>query len=260
MAGRRVDVEPDRRDEAAEEAERRDAGAEAPAHRGRHEHGAEERDERRAEEREDRRDREPVDVRRVDHGAATGVTLMIWECGCFGHCPTNEWWLIAAGHAESSRSPATSGATRASSAGRTSMTASETVDPRASWRTAEMSRSMYIAASTIAPAPIAAHHQPRWKTPARMRNSPAKFADPGTASEITPSVMSSVESTGRPFAIPPSSANSPVVVRRSTTPATRKSEVDTSPCATICRTPPSRPSVEPEKSPSAMSPDCASEE
>ena len=119
---------------------------------------------------------------------------------------------------------------------------------------------MYIAASTIAPAPIADHHQARWKTPARMRNSPAKFADPGTASEITPSVISSVASAGRPRAIPPSSRNSPVVVRRSTTPAMRKSEAETSPCATICSTAPSRPRSVPANSPSVISPDCASDE
>ena len=123
-----------------------------------------------------------------------------------------------------------------------------------------MARSMYIAASTIAPAPIAAHHHARWNEPARMRNSPANAADPGTASEMTPIVIRSVASAGRPRAIPPSSANWSVVVRRSTVPASRKSEAETSPCATICSTAPSYPSVVPENSPSAIRPDCARDE
>ena len=43
-----------------------------------------------------------------------------------------------------------------------------------SWcSTAEIARSMYIAASTIAAAPTTAHAQPCWNTPARIRNSPA---------------------------------------------------------------------------------------
>ena len=66
---------------------------------------------------------------------------------------------------------------------------------------------MYIAASTIAPAPIAAHHHARWKAPARIRNSPANAAEPGTASEMMPTVIKSVASAGRPFAMPPRSAN-----------------------------------------------------
>ena len=119
---------------------------------------------------------------------------------------------------------------------------------------------MYIAASTIAPAPIAAHHQARWNAPARIRNSPANVAEPGTASEMIPTVMNKVASAGRPLAIPPSSANSPVVDRRSIVPASRKSDVDTSPCATICSTAPSKPRFVPEKSPIAIRPDCAIDE
>src|SRR5690348_9320488 len=91
---RRVDVEPGRGDEAADEPERRDARAEPPPQRCGHEHGAEERDARSREKREDRREREPVDTRRVDHG-----TTLDWA-GWFGHRPTNEWWLTAAGHAD----------------------------------------------------------------------------------------------------------------------------------------------------------------
>src|SRR5262249_26813099 len=134
-----VDVEPDRRDEAAEEAEHRDARAERPPHWRRNEHRAKERHARRREQREDRREREPIDVWRLQaHLRGTTVT------GCFGPFPTNEWPLTAAGHAERSKSPATSGAMSVSSTGRASIASSATVEPRASWRTAEMSRSMYI--------------------------------------------------------------------------------------------------------------------
>ena len=66
LAVRRVDVEPDRGDEAAEEAELGDDPAERPPVPGRNEHRAEERDERSSEQHEDRREREPVDVRRLD--------------------------------------------------------------------------------------------------------------------------------------------------------------------------------------------------
>ena len=62
---------------------------------------------------------------------------------------------------------------------------------------------MYIAASTIATAPITAYIQPCWKTPARIGNSPANADEPGTASAITPIVISTVASAGRPRAIPP---------------------------------------------------------
>ena len=64
---------------------------------------------------------------------------------------------------------------------------------------------MYIAASTIATAPTTAQPQPCWKTPARIRNSPAKFDESGTASAITPTVIRTVASAGRPRAMPPSS-------------------------------------------------------
>ncbi len=73
-----------------------------------------------------------------------------------------------------------------------------TAGPTSRWSTAEITRSMYMAASTIAAAPIAAQPQPCWKTPARIRNSPAKFDESGTASAITPTVISTVASAGRP--------------------------------------------------------------
>src|SRR6185437_11541241 len=161
-----VHVEPDREHEAGHEAGQRAARRRDPPCRARHEHGAEERTEGGAGEREDRTEPEPVDGRRVDH-LNWLLTAAVGESG------VKEWLLMPAGHTERKSSPATSGTTSASSPGRRSSASLETVEPRASCRTAEISRSMYIAASTIAPAPIADHHQARWKTPARMRNSPA---------------------------------------------------------------------------------------
>src|SRR6185437_16665707 len=117
----------------------------------RNEHGAEERDERRAEQHEDRRDREPVDVRGVDH-------LNCAPTCCAGASPANEWCEMPAGQTESASRIPTSGTSSASSPGRRSSASSCTVGPRASWSTAEISRSMYIAASTTPAAPIAAHH------------------------------------------------------------------------------------------------------
>jgi hypothetical protein len=51
-----------------------------------------------------------------------------------------------------------------------------------------------------------------------------------------------------------------VDVRRSTAPATRKSEIEMRPCATICSTAPSKPRSVPAKRPSAINPDCARDE
>ena len=64
--------------------------------------------------------------------------------------------VIAAGQAESTSRIATSGTTTPSSAGRRSRAASGTAEPTRSCSTAEISRRMYIAASTIATAPTTA--------------------------------------------------------------------------------------------------------
>src|SRR5664279_478632 len=232
VAVRAVDVQPDRGDEPTDAAEPGDRCRERTSVRPGDQYRGEQRDPGRAEEREDRREREPVDVRRMDHLNCTRIVSDGWS-------PANEWCEMLAGHTERASSTPTSGTSRASSPGRRSSASSRTVEPRDWCSTAEMSRSMYIAPSTIATAPITAHHHARWYAPARIRNSPANAAEPGTASEMTPTVMSSVASAGRPRAMPPSSANSPVVVRRSTTPAMRKSEVEMNPCATICSTAPS---------------------
>src|SRR6185312_10333637 len=158
---RAVDVEPDREHDPRRESRGGDAGRDRTAEGARHEHRAEERDERRPHQREHRPEAEPVDVRRVQAHLNWPLTVAA------GLWPKKEWWLIPAGQAERKSSPATSGTTSASSPGRTSSASSATVDPRASCRTAEISRSMYMAASTIAPAPIADHHHARWNTPAR---------------------------------------------------------------------------------------------
>ena len=119
---------------------------------------------------------------------------------------------------------------------------------------------MYIAASTIAAAPTTAQPQPTSYTPARIRNSPAKLTEPGTARAMIPVVISSVASAGRPRAIPPRAAKALVPVRVSTMPASRKSVAETSPCATDWRIAPSIPSSFREKRPSTISPICAIDE
>ena len=119
---------------------------------------------------------------------------------------------------------------------------------------------MYIAASTIAAAPITAQAQPCWKTPARIRNSPAKFDESGTASAITPTVIRIVASAGRPRAIPPSRASSPVATRRSTIPASRNIVIESRPWLTICSTAPSKPRLLAANRPNTIRPICESDE
>ena len=119
---------------------------------------------------------------------------------------------------------------------------------------------MSSAASTIATAPLTAQAQPCWNTPARIRNSPAKLDDSGTASAMIPVVINTVASAGRPRAIPPSKTSSPVAVRRSTIPASRKSVIEISPWLTICSTAPLKPRSLAANSPYVISPICASEE
>ena len=113
---------------------------------------------------------------------------------------------------------------------------------------------MYIAASTIATAPITAQIHPCWKTPARMRNSPANAVEPGTAKAMIPIVISSVASAGRPRAMPPKRDSSPVAVRRSIPPASRKSVAEISPWLTDWRIAPSKPRLFAAKRPSTISP------
>ena len=72
--------------------------------------------------------------------------------------------------------------------------------------------------------------------------------------------MSRVASAGRPRAIPPSSRNSPVAVRRSIAPASRNSVAEISPWLTIWSTAPSKPRSFAANRPSVISPICASDE
>ena len=97
--------------------------------------------------------------------------------------------------------------------------------PGSWWRTAEISRSMYMAASTIAIAPTTAQPQPMSKMPSDEELG-REALEPGTASAITPVVIRIVASTGRPQAMPPRSRSSPVLVRRSIAPASRKSAAE----------------------------------
>src|SRR5438093_996576 len=167
---------------------------------------------------------------------------------------------VTAGHAESARRHATSGTTTPSSAGRRSSAASDTAAPMLRWRIADTRRSTYAAASTIATAPTTDQPQPCRNTPARTRNSPANPEESGTASAITPVVSSTVARAGRPRAMPPSRASSPVSVRRSTIPASRNSVLETRPWLTIRSTEPSRPRSLTEKTPIVISPICARDE
>src|SRR6185503_14849127 len=197
-----------RGDEAGEDDER----AEEAAHRSGHEHAAEQGDARRGEQRKGRRKREPVDRGCRDHGVAS-----VWSPRISGK-PRSE---TSAGQAERKSSSPTSGITIASSSGRTSGASSRTSRPRAVWSTAEITRSMYIAARTMPAAPATAQPQATPYTPARIRNSPANAQEPGTASAMIPVVISRVARTGRPRAIPPRPAKALVPVRISTMPARR---------------------------------------
>ena len=77
---------------------------------------------------------------------------------------------------------------------------------------------------------------------------------------MIPVVMKRVASAGRLRAIPPRRESSPVEVRRSTIPASRKSVSEISPWLTICSTAPSKPRSFAAKSPNVISPICASDE
>src|SRR5581483_11702779 len=192
---RRAVVEECRQDARRDERTERDERARRPPRARGREHGHHQEHSSRTDQRKAGREREPVDVRRVDHLATSSV-------GSAWACPETRF-----GQAESPIRHRTSGTRIASSPTRRSSALSLTAGPTSWWSTAEIARSMYIAASTIAAAPITAQIQPCWNTPARMRNSPANVVESGTASEITPTIITTVASAGRPRAIPPSSAN-----------------------------------------------------
>jgi len=113
--------------------------------------------------------------------------------------------------------------------------------PDALVSTAEIRRSVYIAARTIAIAPTTDHAQRSRRRRSGIKNSPANAVEPGTASMMTPSVISTVARAGRPRAMPPSRSNLPVPVRSSTRPASMNIAVEISPWLTICSTAPLKP-------------------
>src|SRR2546427_345706 len=119
-----------------------------------HEHRSEQCHAGDADQRQRRREREPVDVRRRDRRADHGVVPP--SDGSDPWVPPNEWPLTAFGQTESATRQTTSGMTMKSWSERRSGARSGTVSPRRSCRTAEMTRSVYIAARTIAAAPTAA--------------------------------------------------------------------------------------------------------
>ena len=123
----------------------------------------------RGEQRERRREREPVDVRLV-----RSLAEPLRRSMRSARLPPKR----VPGDRGSARPRARAGRRRAarrtaSSPRRRSSAASVTAGPGSWCSTPEISRSMYIAASTIATAPTTAQPQPCWKTPARIRNSPA---------------------------------------------------------------------------------------
>src|SRR5581483_2176432 len=252
--GRRLRVDDHREREGDHEAREADQGGERLADDARRQHRDHQQEPGGADERERRRDGEPVDVRLLDH-LPPPVSTATNAC-----CPPTARSETSAGQAERPIRQRISGTTTASSPGRRSSALSGTAGPTSWWRTAEIARSMYIAASTIATPPTTAQPHPWRKTPARIRNSPAKELESGTASEMIPIVITTVASAGRPRAIPPSSRNSPVDVRRSTMPATRNSVAEISAWLTIWSTAPSNPRSLKAKIPSTIRPACASDE
>src|SRR6185437_9635634 len=179
---RALDVEDDREDhrgdEAAEPEQRRGLLADAAGY----EHGRHEQQAGGADQAQRRRKGEPVDVRLHDHGAylvhPPGPASVVWMLTS-AWSPPKACPDTSAGQADNPIRHATSGTTTASSPTRRSRAESLTAEPTSSCSTAEMMRSMYMAASTIATAPTTAQPQPCWKTPARMRNSPANDVESG---------------------------------------------------------------------------------
>src|SRR5262249_8056575 len=158
------------------------------------EDGEEQRDRRDAEEHELGREREPVDGRSLQRGDH----LSEKSPGRFLAPDPKEWSVIAAGQNDRKIRQATRGTRMPSSAGRRSRTESAIVGGGSRWSTAEISRSMYMAAKTIATAPSTVQAHPWTKTPSRIRNSPANAPEPGTASPMIPVVIRMVARAGRP--------------------------------------------------------------
>src|SRR6185436_10562314 len=145
----RMDVDDDRVHERAGEAEPRGERAEVAAVLPRDQHRAQQREAHRAEQHQLRREREPVDVGSRNHFAASNCMFTSVRARSL----VNERSVIAAGQTDSASRHASSGTIAPSSAGRRSSASAETAGPGSRCSTAEISRSMYIAAKTIATAP-----------------------------------------------------------------------------------------------------------
>ena len=236
-AVRRLHGDEHRERERGREAGEADRRGNRLARLARREDGDHQQQPRCGEQRERRGEREPVDVRLADHGPPS--TWLTEVCAVVARRTRGRRRGSATPRGRAGRGRAARRPRARRGAGRAPRRAPP--GPTSWWRTPEIARSMYIAASTIAAAPITAQAQPCWKTPARIRNSPAKDVESGTASEMMPIVITIVASAGRPRAIPPSCEKRPVDVRRSTMPASRKRVVEMSAWLTICSTAPSKP-------------------
>ena len=115
-------------------------------------------------------------------------------------------------------------------------------------RTTSRARVLHLGDDALAALPIAKHLAKKGAVAMQIDRAP-------------PSGRTiAVELLGRPFAIPPSNAKSPVVVRRSIVAASRNIPPETSACATDWRIEPAIPASLAAKSPIVMSPICASDE
>ena len=129
--------------------------------------------------------------------------------------------------------------------------------PGGSCSTAEIQRSMYIAASTIVIEASVPTSQNSRNAPSSTRNSDAKRPDPGTASVAMPVVMQIVASAGRPRASPPTRSNRSLPKRICTQPASRKSRAESRPWLIIWNVAPVPPWSLKTKMPSEIRLICA---
>ena len=144
-----------------------------------------------------------------------------------------------------------------SSAGRRSSAASVTAEPRSRCSTAEISRSMYIAASTIAIAPMTPYSQPVLEDAGEDEELAGERAGARHRQGDDPRGHQHGREHGSAFG---HAAQEGEVVRRRaalTLAASRNRAAEMSPWLTICSTAPSKPSEFPAKSPSVISPICA---
>jgi hypothetical protein len=122
-------------------------------------------------------------------------------------------------------------------------------------------RSMYTEASATPVNAMIAITSLALKSPSRIRNSPAKLAEPGIASVARATIRNSDESTGARNATPPISRMSSEPVRSVSSMMMKNSAATTSPWLSICSSAPCAPAASPSaKIPSVMKPSCATDE